>query len=294
MIKSSCKSPVFFKQTTRNRFTFILIMLCFWQLSYAQDYVRRTFKDTRIINTQSVETLQQRKLDFRVVHRFGDLKRGWTTLYGLESSQDISIGVDYGVTNDLTIGLHRTKGAGPLSQLVNTFAKYRILKQAEGGSPISLAALGIWTSSTQQRDEENSTVLNGFSKFTHRFVYGSQLLIARKFSDKFSLQITPSLIHRNVVAIGQNNQTFSMGGAFRFQLTKVMGLIVDASVPIGDTQAETALGVGLEIDTGGHVFQINFTNAKAIFETDYIPNNRDTWGNGEVGLGFTISRIFNL
>lgn len=276
------------------RFITILLLTSIGQFAIGQDYVRRTFKDTRIINTQSVETLQKRKLDFRVVHRFGDLKRGWTTLYGLESSQDISIGVDYGVTNELTIGLHRTKGAGPLTQLVNTFAKYRILKQSDGGSPISLTALGIWTSSTQRRDKGNDVVLNGFRKFTHRFVYGSQLLIARKFSDKFSLQITPSYVHRNVVTPDQHNRTFSMGGAFRFQLTKVMGLIVDTSIPIGETEAKTALGVGLEIDTGGHVFQINFTNAKAIFETDYIPNNRDTWGNGEVGLGFTISRIFNL
>ncbi|MEM6317583.1 MAG: DUF5777 family beta-barrel protein [Bacteroidota bacterium] len=277
-----------------NRLTTFLLLIGLGQFAFGQDYVRRTFKDTRIINTQSVETLQKRKLDFRVVHRFGDLKRGWTTLYGLESSQDIGIGVDYGVTNDLTIGLHRTKGAGPLSQLINTFAKYRVLKQTDGGSPISLTALGIWTTSTQQRDDGNDAALNGFRKATHRFIYGSQLLIARKFSDKFSLQLTPSLIHRNVVAVGQNNQTFSMGGAFRFQLTKVMGLIVDGSVPIGDTLAEPALGIGLEIDTGGHVFQINFTNAKGIFETDYIPSNRDTWGNGEVGLGFTISRLFNL
>lgn len=278
-----------------NRFIFTLLFISFATFSFSQDFVRRTFKDTRVINTHSVETIQKRKLDLRIGHRFGDLKDGWSTLYGLETAEDVMIGVDYGLTDDINIGLHRTKGAGPLTQLVNTSVKYRFLKQSEsGGSPVTATALGIWTTSTMQRDESSEFVLNNFSKFSHRFILGGQLLIARKFSDKLSLQLIPSYIHRNVVAFDEQNATISMGGAIRFQLTKVLGIIADATVPFGDTDAKPAIGVGLEIDTGGHVFQVNFTNARGISETDYIPNNQATWGDGQVRIGFTISRVFNL
>ena len=277
-----------------NRLLTTLLLLSFATFSFSQNFVRRTFKDTRVINTHSVETIQKRKLDLRIGHRFGNLKGGWPTFYGLETAQDIAIGVDYGVTDDLNVGVHRTKGAGPLLQLVNTSVKYRFLKQSDTGSPITVTGLGLWTISTQQRDENSEFVLNRFSKFSHRFILGSQLLIARKFSDKFSLQVIPSYIHRNIVAFDEQNGTFSLGGAFRVQLTKVLGFLVDAAVPMGDTDAKAAIGVGFEIDTGGHVFQINFTNARGISETDYIPNNQDTWGDGDIRLGFTISRVFNL
>jgi len=277
-----------------NRPILTLLLLSFAILAFSQDFVRRTFKDTRIINTQSVETLQKRKMDLRIGHRFGNLKGGWPSFYGLESAQDISMGVDYGITDNLTVGLHRTKAAGPLTQLVNTSVKYRLLKQADSGAPISVTALGLWTISTQQKDESSEFVLNNFRKFSHRFILGSQLLVARKFSDKFSLQITPSYIHRNVVAFDEQNGTFSFGGAIRYQLTKVLGLIVDTTVPLGDTDAKAAIGIGFEIDTGGHVFQINFTNARGISEADYIPNNQATWGDGQVRIGFTVSRVFNL
>ncbi len=277
-----------------NRLIATFLFLSIATISFSQEFVRRTFKDTRVINTHSVETLQKRKLDLRIGHRFGNLNGGWNTLYGLESAQDVLIGVDYGVTDDLNIGLHRTKGAGPLTQLVNTSIKYRFLKQSDTGSPITATALGIWTTTTMQKDASSEFVLNNFSMFSHRFIFGGQILLARKFSDKLSLQVIPSIIHRNVVAFDEQNRTVSLGGAIRYQLTKVMGIIADGTFPIGNTDAKPAIGLGLEIDTGGHVFQVNFTNARGISETDYIPNNQATWGNGDIRLGFTISRVFNL
>lgn len=276
-----------------NRLILFFLFFGLSQFAFGQDFVRRTFKDTRVINTHSVETIQKRKLDLRIGHRFGDLKGGWNTLYGLESAQDVLIGVDYGLTDDINIGLHRTKGAGPLTQLVNTSVKYRFLKQSDE-SPVTMTGLGIWTVSTMQRDASSEFVLNNFQKFSHRFILGGQMMIARKFSDRFSLQVIPSYIHRNVVAFDEQNGTFTMGAAARVQITKVMGIVADATIPFGDTKAKAAIGLGLEIDTGGHVFQINFTNARGISETDYIPNNDTSWGDGQIRLGFTVSRVFNL
>ena len=281
----------------KRLFILISCLFCFPSIQYSQDYdyVRRTFKDTRVINTHTVETIQARKLDVRIGHRFGELKGGWQSFYGLDSAQDNLIGADYGLTDNINIGLNRTKGAGPLTRLVNTTLKYRFLQQSDK-SPITATALGVWSISTMQRAQNNEFVLNNFRKFPHRFIFAGQLLIARKFSDRFSLQLFPSYVHRNVVDANESNNIISLGGVIRFQLTKVLGIIADAVVPLGSGSDETeaAIGLGLEIDTGGHVFQINFTNARGIMETDYIPNTSSTWANGEIRLGFTISRVFNL
>ncbi len=192
------------------------------------------------------------------------------------------------------MGVHRTKGAGPLTRLINTSLKYRFLRQSPEGSPVTATALGIWSVSTMKKDESSEFVLHNFKKFSHRFILGGQILIARKFSDRFSLQVIPSYIHRNVVDFDDKNGTISIGAAARIQLTKVFGLITDLTVPINNDHSEITLGLGLEIDTGGHIFQVNFTNARGIMETDYIPNNNASWGDGEVRLGFTISRVFNM
>ena len=278
-----------------SRFLFLLVsigVVC-CQTAYSQEYVRRTFKDTRVINSHTIETIQARKMDLRIGHRFGDLKGGWQSFYGLESAQDVLIGVDYGVTDNINVGFNRTKGAGPLNRLLNTTLKYRFLRQSKE-TPISATGLGIWSISTMQRDETNEFVLNNFRQFSHRFIFAGQLLIARKFSERFSLQVFPSFVHRNIVSFEQANGIFSVGFAARFQLTKVLGIIADSTIPIGNNTTNAATGIGLEIDTGGHVFQINFTNARGAIETDYIPSTQSTWKNGEVRIGFTISRVFNL
>ncbi len=268
----------------------------------AQEDVFETFKDTRVINTHSVETLHSGKMDIRIGHRFGNLvgsSGGWQTFYGLENAADVMIGVEYGISRSLTVGINRTKGSGPLKRLVNGIVKYKLLKQKEDDSmPLTLTVLGVASASTMGKST-NPEVLNFFSSNSHRFIYTGQLLIARKFSDKFSLQVIPSYTHRNVVGFNDDNGLISLGFATRIQLTKVFGLIVDGTFPFSELRTSDngyypAIGVGLEIDTGGHVFQVNFTNATGISETDYIPNTFADWGEGEFRLGFTISRTFNL
>lgn len=283
-------------------FCMLVSMLQFAQAQDDDGLVFETFKDTRVINTHSVETLHSGKLDIRIGHRFGDLvgnSGGWQTFYGLENATDIMIGVEYGVSRTLTIGLNRTKGSGPLKRLVNGIVKYKLLQQKKDNSmPITMTFLGVGSASTMAKSD-NPEVLNFFEKTSHRFIYTAQLLIARKFSDKFSLQVIPSYTHRNVVGFNDDNGLFSLGFASRIQLSKVFGLIVDGTFPFSELRTSEngyhpAIGVGLEIDTGGHVFQVNFTNATAISETDYIPNTTGDWGEGQFRLGFTISRTFNL
>ena len=287
---------------------FLVLFIC--HSMKAQDYIYQTFKDSRIVNVQSVETLTKRRLDVRIGHRFGDLlgdNGGWATFYGLENATDVMIGAEYGFTDNFTAGLYRTKGAGAmpqgqagLRQLINGVFKYRLLRQKEGkGTPVTLTVLGVSSLSTAKRIEDNPDVLRSFPDFSHRMAFTGQLLIARKFSDGLSLLIAPGYTHRNLVPFEDENGLFSMGAGARIQLSRVFGIITDVTVPFSsrrntDNGFYPAVGLGLEIDTGGHLFQINFTNATGIMETDYIPYTTSSWLDGEFRLGFTISRVFNL
>lgn len=292
-----------------KRTLLLLISLAICMEVGAQEPVNRTFKDTRVINTHSVETLPKRKLDVRIAHRFGDIagdNGGFQTFYGLEKVADVAIGAEYGASDRLTIGLYRAKGAGSmpdgtpgLRQLVNGLAKYRLLYQGlEGGSPVSITLMGMATMSAAEKID-NPDAIRNFASFSHRFAYVGQVLIARKYSDALSLQLIPSYTYRNITPFGDPNGLFSLGAAGRIQLTKVFGMVFDATVPFSSNRQSgsgfhPAIGFGLEIDTGGHVFQVNITNATGLMETDYIPYTTSSWSDGEFRLGFTISRLFNL
>ncbi len=294
-----------------NRFSLVLLCcLLFTQLSAQDQRVYRTFKDTRVVNTHSVETLPARKLDVRITHRFGDMfgdNGGWPTFYGLETAADVAIGADYGFSDRLTIGIYRVKGAGStpqgdagLRQLINTVAKFRLLHQTEDGSmPISAALATTMSLSTSTKIEGNENLIRSFPKFAHRMAFNGQLILARKFGSDFSLQLIPGVTHRNLVPFAGENTIFSMGAAGRLQVSKVMGIVADVTVPFSPTLTNLngyfpAIGFGFEFDTGGHVFQLNFTNATGIFETDFIPYTTTNWADGEYRIGFTISRWFNL
>lgn len=261
----------------------------------------QTFSDRHVINTHSVEMLKKRRFDFRVAHRFGDMfgdAGGWETFYGLENAADILIGGEYGLSNNLNIGLSRTKGAGPLNRLVNGFAKARLMNQhTEEGKPLSIVALGVVSVSTM-RESPSPEALSNFKDFSHRLVYTGQLLFARKFTDGLSMQGLVSYTHRNQVLEGDDNDLLSVGAAMRLKLSQVTRFLVDVNVPISDLRTSDndyypSIGVGFEFETGGgHVFQINLTNSRGIVENDYIPYTRSNWSDGEYRLGFTISRQF--
>lgn len=283
--------------------TCLFVCMCFGQET-TDDFVFNTFKDTRVINSHSVETLQKSKLDIRISHRFGDLfgdAGGWATFYGLETAADVLIGAEYGITDNLMIGFNRTKGGNSegYSRLLNGILKYRIIRQKTDGSiPLTLTAVGVSSISTAEKSGIPELV-NSFEKFAHRLSYTFQIIAARKFSNSFSLQLMPGFTHRNIVRPDDENNLITLGLATRIQLTRVIGLIADATIPFSDYRSSDngyyiPWGVGFEFDTGGHVFQVNFTNATGLSENDYIPYTQSNWGDGQFRIGFTISRRFNL
>lgn len=277
--------------------------MCLSGAALAQDgAVYGTFGDRRIINTQSIETLPARKLDFRIAHRFGDLAGdagGWPTFYGLENAADVLIGFEYGVTDNLTIGLGRTKGAGPLKQLINIFVKQKVLAQGYNNMPVSLAVVGMTSASTMQKSETEG-VLHFFDSPLHRWNYHLGVHAARKFGERYSAQVSTTWTYRNIVPANDENTIISLGLAGRAQLTKAIGIILDTSYPMSSLRTRDngfypVLGLGVEFTTGGgHSFQMNFTNVEGLSETDYIPYSQSNIGEGEFRLGFTISRLFSL
>lgn len=275
-----------------------------------QDFVYRTFKDTRVVNVHSPETLPKGRLDIRIAHRFGDIageQGGWATFYGLEQASDVAIGGEYGISDRLTVGLHRSKGAGVsaegdagLRQMLNGVLKFSLTRQREDDIiPVSATFVGLSSLSTAEKIEGNENLIRSFPQFAHRFAFHGQLVLARKFSDGFSFQVMPAYTHRNLVPFEDENGMFSLGAALRLQISRTFGIVADATVPLINTRTVDAgyypaIGLGLEIETGGHIFQVNLTNATGIMETDYIPYTTTNWLDGEFRLGFTISRWFNL
>lgn len=266
--------------------------------------VHNTFTTTRVVSSQSTETLRKRILEFRITHRFGDIAGplgGWDNWYGFDDARDIRFAFEYGITNELMVGIARDKGAYQRKALIDGFAKYRLLTQTENKSmPVSLALNLAGDISTMNRSSD-STKVTSFPLFAHRATYLVQAIIAHKFHERFSLELLPTFLHRNFVLAVEQNDVFALGAAFRFRFYKMMALLVDYYYPLTpnggsdpDEVYNHPLGIGFELETGGHVFTLNFTNSEGITENQFIPEGSSNWLDGEFRIGFTIARKFKI
>ncbi|HPK09329.1 MAG TPA: DUF5777 family beta-barrel protein [Saprospiraceae bacterium] len=281
----------------------IVAFLTLVNFSSAQEKVFQTFKDTRVVNGHSVETLKAHRLDFRVTHRFGDFAGdlgGWQSFYGLENSTDVGIEFDYGVSDNFMVGLMRTKGAGPIKQLVSGFAKIKLVGQeVNGKNPLTMTVLALASYSTMPKSE-NEGRLNYFAKSSHRLAYHLEFLMARKLSNAFSLQVTGAWTYRNIVTSDDQNDLPSLSAALKWQCSKSFGFLLESrymfsSLRTSENNYFPEYGFGFEWETGGgHVFQLNLTNSTGIVETDYIPYTTSDISKGQFRIGFTISRQFRL
>lgn len=276
--------------------------------------VYATFKTTKIVNAQNIETVKKRNLDFRVTHRFGNiynsssknaLNEAAHNAFGLDNSTDIRMSFDYGITDDITIGIGRSK----YREMNDATIKWRFLTQRENNSiPLSVCFYGNLGYTSMTTDNLYAGTIRPKTNEAHRVQYASQLLIARKFNSWFSLQIMPTYIHRNFIKQQLNtnngkedeNGLLSLGIGGRLKMSKRMALVVDYFYNFSEYQTNNPnayynpLGVGLEIETGGHVFHINYTNGAAILESSLLTSTQDTWTKGQIKLGFNISRWFAL
>ncbi|MDN3585059.1 DUF5777 family beta-barrel protein [Pedobacter aquatilis] len=258
-----------------------------------------TFKSTRIVLSHSTETQKAHDLDMRIRHHFGDIGGEFGsghTLYGLDVASDLFIGFDYGITNKLTVSVGRSKH----DELYNGFIKYKIAEQNSGSGqnfPLNVTFLAQMAWITRK-----PFATTEFASYGNRFSYFLQPLISRRVTDRISLQLAPALLLRkNTVEINDPEGLFSLGFAGRIKLTKRLSFVADYTLVNGLNRPKTLvqkfynpLGVGLEIETGGHVFSLNFMNSEYISENSFIPDTKKSWTNGGVRFGFTISRNFTL
>jgi hypothetical protein len=266
-----------------------------------QKKVKETFYSTRIINGHSSELLEKKELEFRVEHKFGDMfgtSGGVHQFFGLDNSSDIRIAFEYGVSDRLMIGVGRSKGYGPYRNLLDGFAKFKIMSQTEGNEkPVSIAFLG---SSTLTYDKASSdlTELTHYPDFAHRMAYASQFIVARKFSNWLSIAIMPTYVHRNYVSYADQNGLFALGGATHINFTKKFGCAIEYYHTFNQTglreQFENSFSFALDWNTFGHVFSVYLTNAGGFTEQQFIPYTTGNWLNGQFRIGFAITRSFEL
>ncbi len=254
------------------------------------DYTYATFKANRIINLHSVENTAKGVLDIKISHRFGFINSGISDLFGLDQAS-IRIGADYGITKRLMVGVGRSS----YEKTYDGFLKYKILRQSSGAKtmPVTasfLATTAIKTIPFQNPDRENY--------FSSRMYYTFQVLIGRKFSESLSLQLSPTVVHRNLVRTSSEaNDVYSLGAGGRMKLTKRTSLNLEYIYVFPNQLApgyRNSFSVGFDIETGGHVFQLHFTNSTSMIEKGYIAETVGNWLNGDVHFGFNVSRVFTV
>ncbi len=254
-----------------------------------KEFVKNAFKSSRVINGHSMEFIGKGVLDFRILHRFGALNTGWRELFGLDQAS-MRMGFDYGISKNLTIGI----GRSTFNKEVDGFVKYRIAHQHKGLKPIPLSL--IWVSGmTMNTTKITDSKLNAFE---NRLGYYHQIIAGRKFGEAFTLQLSPTFVHRNLVDLPvDNNNMIALGVGARLKLTNRTALILD-TYPIlyGDHEGYNIfpLSIGFDIETGGHVFQLHVSNARGMNEKAFITETTQDWTKGEIQIGFNLSRVFTI
>lgn len=288
------------------RYFLLVVMICFSGVVFAQDdllslvdkdtkkkkeYVANAFKSTRVINGHSMEFLGKGVLDVRILHRFGEVNSGANNLFGLDQA-NMRFGFDYGVGKNLTIGVGRSN----VNKEIDGFIKLRPVWQSKGGRgafPFSIVMITGMTYTTMPWADPNRKNYR-----TSRMAFYNELIIGKKFSQSFSMQLAPTFVHRNLVArANDDNDIYALGIGARMKLSKRTAFVVDYHYVISGVDKEVyqdPLSVGFDIETGGHVFQLHFSNATGMNEKAFITNTTNKWGKGEIRFGFNLSRVFTV
>jgi len=261
------------------------------EMSDRTDFTVATFKSTRIINGHSIERMQKRELDLRISHRFGSVQNGFYDFFGMDQANSL-ISLEYGINNRLMVGIGRTT----YQKTYTAFTKFSLLRQCSGkrNFPISVTYCAISSANTLHWDDTLRT-----NYFSSRFSYINQLLIARKFSERFSLQLSPTFLHRNLVETANDaNDIMILGVGGRFKLTNRLALTAEYFYIFNSSENTNhyiePLSFGIDIETGSHVFQLMFSNTPAINERGFLTETQGKWKNGDIHFGFNITRVFSF
>lgn len=259
------------------------------------NYAFATFKNTRLVSGHSIETNGAGVLQFLIGHRFGRLNSGWRELYGLDNAL-IRLGFDYGISNDFNIGIGRSS----FEKSYDSYVKYKFLKQKSGAENFPFTATWISTVFLNTAEWPHPDRINYFSS---RLAYHHSILLARKFNDWVSLQFMPAVIHRNLVpSVEDKNTVLSIGAGFSVKLNGSLRLnseyhyILPGQINslVGGEMVQNSFSVGIDLETGGHVFQLHLTNSRGMTEKFLVGETTGRWLDGDIHFGFNVSRVFTV
>ncbi len=260
--------------------------------------VTAAFKGLKVVNFESTKTAAKGDFYFVVSHRFGTVKNGIDDLFGLDQSVT-QLKFIYGFTEWLNIGISRSSN----QKKYGFQAKYKLRNQETEGFPVTIVGYNLVTINTSLKKDNFPNIT-----FQDKLTYTSQLLVSRKFSEKLSLLLAPTFLHQNLatrsfeiqengttIAYDENNNQFAVGVGGRYKISKRVSINADYGLHLNrnsNSNFRNPLSVGVDIETGGHVFQLNFSNAQAMFAEGYIVNAQGDWANGDFFFGFNLQRVF--
>ncbi|NHN25142.1 hypothetical protein FIA58_005560 [Flavobacterium jejuense] len=251
-----------------------------------QTNVTSAFKSLKIVNLESTKLASKGDFYFIVSHRFGSIKNGIDTFFGLDDA-NTQIKFLYGLTDWLTVHASRSG----FQKSYEGAVKYRLMPQQDNGFPVTIVGF----SSIVVNTELDKDLLPKLT-FENRLNYTTQLLVSRKFSEKLSLELAPTYFHENyVVNDDQDNSQFAIGAGGRYKISNRVAITMDYAAHLNTASSSLArnpLSLGVDIETGGHVFQLHFTNAQAMNETGYLGNAFGDWSEGDIFFGFNLVRVF--
>lgn len=285
---------------------FVFLALCYNRTAIAQDslllmlddssadvgrqYVGGTFKGLHIVNAHTVESPAKNDLNFIIMHRFGQINEGAYAFFGLDNAF-IRLGLDYGITDRLAVGIGRSS----LEKTFDGYVKYQAVRQAENdrGSPVTASLMAAITNYTLKYPDKR------FLNAKFRTTYVTQLMIARKFTSALSLQVSPTWLHFNMVPERRdNNDVFAAMIGGRMKFNKRMSITAEYNYLLPDQvnsmSLTNSLSLGVDIETGGHVFQLVFSNSRGMVEPQYIARTTGEWLDGDIFFGFNVSRNFSF
>jgi len=251
-----------------------------------EDYKSAAFKGLKIVNFESTKMISNKELYFIVSHRFGSIETGFKDFFGLDQAVT-RLSLLYGITDGINIGVSRSS----FRKIYESSLKMRLVREKKGGSPFTIvSSSNILLNTSLDKD-----ILPGL-KFENRLGYTTQLLISKKFNSNFSLQLMPTFFHDNYVDIDeQHNSQYVIGFGGRHKLTKRLSFNFDYGYHLNRAENSpfvNPLSIGLDIETGGHVFQLHFTNAQPMNTNGFLGQATGDWSNGDIFFGFNLSRVF--
>ncbi|GAA4280764.1 DUF5777 family beta-barrel protein [Gaetbulibacter aestuarii] len=281
--------------------TLLYILICIPIFSFSQNNlleeintdsignqdISAVFKGIKIVNFESTKLISKGEFIFMVSHRFGSIENGFDSFFGLDNAVT-RLNFVFGLSDAININASRSS----FQKTYEASVKIRFISQQENGFPFTLVSYNTILCNTALSSSNLPKL-----EFQHRLGYMSQLLVSRKLNSGLSLELAPTFFHDNYVAIDdQDNSQFALGLGGRYKLGKRWSLNVDYGWHLNraaDSPYKNPLSIGVDIETGGHVFQLLFTNAQAMNTNGFLGQATGDWGQGDIYFGFNLTRIFN-